>query len=504
MGARLGLLPVVLALLVLAWNVSLAGWIASRREGGRVFTTLTGLTGLLVAPAAVLAIAASSDAGARTITGVSWLWPATCVLLVFQAAAATGRRLVSLSVGLPILCYNVVIAFIAIGDDLVVRTGEAPWMLQGLIASRDAVLGIVMGRASLASPLAIMVPLLAPAYPARWRSSALVRATFVLYAAAALTLLLMEWPRGVGAVRSYDAATLSITPRDPATFALGIRLLPEVTGLPSARAARAGARLYDRVSPDAVLVVLRAGDVRRSGLDSLVRVLAPYRSDSVRLMVALAFDRDDAIAMRDDPVGTARLRLDALERVVERVRPHAIIPALPPMLPSARFTPQPVNTWLQAHLTSTAAMVQRARPATDVVWIATRFDVSDSTMYAWATQSASPIDAVGFSPTPGFSGLRSLDARLRAADRWVESNNASGRVHWILTAGLPRAHGELAQSDAIQHVLAWSSRRRFVRGVIVGELLDDENSLGLFAANGRERPVVDMLRRALPRENPVR
>ncbi len=504
MGARLGLLPVVLALLVLAWNVTLAGWIAGRREGGRAFTTLTGLAGLLVAPAAVLAVAASTDAGARTITGVAWLWPVTCVLMVLQSAVATGRRLVSLSVGVPILCYNVVITLIAIGDDLVVRTGAAPWVLQGIIASRDAVLGIVMGRVALASPLAIMVPLLAPAYPARWRSSVLVRALLVLYAAAALTLLIMEWPRGVGAVRSYDAATLSVTPRDASTFALGIRLLPEVTGLPSARAVRAGARLYDRVAPDAVLVVLRARAVRTSGLDSLMRVLAPYRRDSVRLMVALSFDRDDAIAVREDPVGTARLRLDALERVVERVRPHAIIPVLPPMLPSARFTPLAPTGWLQSYLTRAAAIVQRARPATDVVWIATRFDVADSTMYAWATQAAAPIDAVGFAPSPGFSGLRSLDARLRAADRWVESNGADSRAHWILTVGLPRAHGDLAQSDAIQHVIAWGSRRRFVRGVIVGELLDDRQTLGLFAANGRERPVVEMLRRTVPRENPVR
>lgn len=504
MGTRLGLLPIVLALLVLAWNVTLAGWIARRSEAGRLFSTLTGLAGLLVAPAAVLSIAASTDAGARTITGVAWLWPVTCVLLVLQAATATGRRLVSSSVGVPIMCYNIVIALIAIGDDLVVRTGEAPWLLQGVIASRDAVLGIVMGRSALASPLAIMVPLLTPAYPARWRFSALIRAVLVLYAAAALTLLIMEWPRGIGAVRSYEAATLSLSPRDPSSFTLGVSFLPEVTGLPSARAVRAGAGLYDRVSPASVLVVLRARAVRTSGLDSLVRVLAPYRGDSVRVFVALSFDRDDAIAARDDPVGTARLRLDALERVVERVRPQAIIPALPPLLPSARFAPPVSRTWMQTHLTSAAAMVQRARPATAVVWIATEFGESDSLMYAWAASAASPVDVVGFAATPGFSGLRSLDARLRAAERWVESSSAGGRAHWLLTAGLPRAHGELAQADAIQHVLAWGSRRRYIRGVIVGELLDEATTLGLFAADGRERPAVDMLRRAVPRALPVR
>lgn len=501
MLARLGLLPLVVAALVLAWNVTLSGWIATRREGASWFRNLTALAGLLIAPAAVLAIAASTDTGARTITGVAWLWPVTCVLMVAQAIAATAGRLVSLSVGVPIVFYNVLLALVAIGDDQVLRSGYAPDVLQGLIAARDAVLGVVSGRAALGSPLSVLIPLIAPAYPARWRSSAFVRAVLVLYAAATLTLLVMEWPRGIGAVRSYDASARTLAPRDARSFALGLRLLPDIAGLPDARAVRTGARLYDRLNPDALLVSLNASAVRSSGLDSLVRVLAPYRSDSVRLIVALSFTREDAIGVRNAPQLASRLRLDALQRVTEALRPNIVIPALPPALPGVLFTPTVSTLWWQQHLREAARTVQRARPQTSVMWVATRFDAADSVMHAWATDSTSPVQLVGFTPLPSFAGLASVDARLRVADRWVAAHGAGARAHWMFMAGLPRAHGDASQSAAIRHVLAWSSRRAYVRGVVIGELRDDVTTLGLISANGRERAVVEMVRRTMPRDD---
>jgi hypothetical protein len=491
---QLGLLPVALALLVLAWNVSLAGWIAARREGPQWFARLTGLAGLLVAPAAVIAVAASTDAGARTITGVAWLWPATCLLLVLQALAATGLRYVSASVGVPIACYNALLAAVALGDDLVARSGTAPLLLQGGVAARDTVLGIVMGRAALTTPLALLVPLLAPAYPARWRASALVRALLVLYAAVTSTLLAVEWPRGVAVVQSYAAATQSVEPRDPTRFALGVRTLPVLDGAPAARAVRAAARLDERLAPDAVLAVVRSAGMTGRDLDSLARVLAPSRAAGRRVLVALEFSHDDAVAVRrEGPAGRQR-RLETLARVLERLRPDVIVPVLRPLTPALRGAPWPATAWWQDYLRDAANEVARVRPATSVAWIATRFDVTDSAVYAWAARAPSPVTALGFAPVPSFSGLPSLDARLRAADRWQQAA-ASTRPHWILTAGLPRAHGDVAQREAIRHVIAWASTRPWVAGVIAGEPSDDDALLGLVGANGRERAAVDMLAR---------
>ncbi len=490
---RLALLPVVAAGLVLAWNIALAGWMASRREGPQWFARLAALTGLLVAPAAVIAVAASTDAGARVITGVAWLWPVTCVLLVLQAAAATGLRYVSLSVGLPIMVYNALLAVVAVGDDLVARTGSAPALLQGGVAARDTVLGIVMGRAALASPLAIMVPLLAPAYPARWRASAMVRALLVLYAAVATTLLAMEWPRGVAVIRSYDGTTTSVEPRDPVRFARGVQLLPVLAGAPPARTLGAAARLHERVAPDAVLVLLRGRESRVPGIDSLARALSAYRAAGSRLIVALAFEREDAIAADDDPDALRARRVAWVRSAVEGLHPDVLFPALSPLAPSLRPAPTPPLSWWTTYLTAAAAESHRARPATRVAWAVTRFDAADSALYAWAAAPESPLDALGFAPVPSFSGLPSLDARLRAADRW-HAAAGSARPHWILTAGLPRAHGDAAQRDAVRHVFAWASRRDWTAGVIVGEASDAAATLGLVAADGRQRRVVELLR----------
>jgi hypothetical protein len=491
----LGPLPILLGALVLAWNVTLAGWMGTRREGPRWFANLSSLIGLLVAPAAVLAVAASTDAGARTITGVTWLWPATCLLFVLQAASATALRYVSSSVGLPLLAYNLLLAAIAVGDDLVARSGSAPLLLQGAVAARDSVLGIVMGRAALATPLAVLVPLLAPAYPARWRASALVRALLVLYAVIAGTLLAMEWPRGVAVIRSFDGASTFVEPREPSRFPVGVRLLPPLDGPPSPRAVRASARLAERVSPDAVMLVLRLPAGPLVGLDSVAQVLAPYRAAGARVLLALSFERDDALAVRAAPAATSARRLATLRSVVARVRPDVVWPALPPAAPALRAGPTPSVLWWQSHLTAAAAEVRRAHPTARVAWAVSRFDAVDSALHAWAMRPDSPLDAAGFVLAPGFSGLPALDARLRAADRWVSAHDGAARPHWILTHAFPRAHGDTAQAQAILHVYAWASRREWSAGLIVGEPTDDAGMLGLVAADRRERAVLERLRR---------
>jgi hypothetical protein len=496
MRIPLGIAPIVVALVVLTWNITLAGWIAARREGPQWFARLTGLAGLLVAPAAVIAVAISSDAGARTVTGVAWLWPLTCLLLALQAMAATALRDVSSSVGVPIIAYNLVLCALALGDDLVARTGSAPLLLQGAIAARGAVLGLVMGPAALASPVALLVPLLAPAYPARWRASATFRALLVLYATVMTTLLALEWPRGLAAVESYAQADTPSASAGDARLVQGVRVLPVLSGAPRARAVRAAATIYERVAPAAVLVLLRLEEGQVAGLDSVARTLATVRSDGARVLVALTFERADAYAVQRSPEMTHRRRLTAVEQIVAQLRPDVFIPLWRPAVPSLLGEPDVAPRWITRQLTAAAATVQRVRPATDIAWIATRFDRADSTLYHWAAAESSPVEVLGFAPTPTFSGLPSLDARLRAADRWFRATATHERPHWLFTSGLPRAHGDIAQRDGVQHVLAWSQQRAWVRGVIVGEPSDDANTTGLVAANGRSRAVLDVLVRS--------
>jgi hypothetical protein len=203
---QLAPLTLLIAVLVLSWDILLAGWMAARREAPSAFTQLTGFCGLLVAPALVVAIATGTEAGARTVSGISWLLPAVCAAFVLQVLYAMLVGLISPVVAVPILLYDLVVTAVATGDYLVASRGSAPLALQAAVAGRDVVVGMTVGRASLVSPLAILVPMIAPAYPARWRLSAVARATLVLAATAVSTMLVIEWPRGVAAVRSYARA----------------------------------------------------------------------------------------------------------------------------------------------------------------------------------------------------------------------------------------------------------------------------------------------------------
>jgi hypothetical protein len=115
-------------------------------------------------------------------------------------------------------------------------------------------------------------------------------------------------------------------------------------------------------------------------------------------------------------------------------------------------------------------------------------------------QPDAPLDAVGFTVHPSFRGATGVDARLRAADRWMRvADSAAGRAkpHWVFAVGgYPTAHGDLSQERAVRHTLAWATARASVRGMIVTEPGDYYTSTGLRASTGRLRRVVASLARA--------
>lgn len=498
----LPLVVIGIAVAVLAWDVSMAGWIAARREAPRLFTQITVVCGLLVVPVLVINIASGTEAGARTISGITWLVPAVTIAFALQVLYAVGGRLVSLLVGLPILLYDLLLAAIAVGDYLVTQRGSAPLFLQALLSARDAVVGIGVGRAALVSPLTALVPMVAPSYPARWRLSGAVRAVLVLAATALTTLLSLEWPRGVAAVRSYERAYAEpMQARPSGDFVLGVRLYPALDGVPPARAVRNDAVLVDAFAPDVVLLVLDDDGTRSGALDSLARVLAPLRDDSVQIAVALRLDRMPPVA--DDPD-----RQLAIERVLQRLEPDVFFPALPDPVPSWIGSTVPSTYWWQLLLRRSSATVQRVRPRTVLGWAAAHLDAADSATYAWARRPGSGVELVGVVSFPSFSGLPAVDARLRAFERWHDAaaaRNLPTMPHWMVNVGgLPRAHGDAAQVAAIRHALAWGSRRPWIGAAIVGEPADYDGWLGLRASNGRARAALAAIGTAARRMKEVR
>lgn len=503
----LPLVVIGIAAAVLVWDVTLAGWITTRREAPRMFTQLTAFCGLLVIPALVVSVASGTESGARTISGITWLQPLVAVTFVLQVLYAVGVRLVSPVVGIPILFYDLLLAVVAIGDYQVSQTGSAPLAVQAAVSARDVIVGMGVGRAALLSPLTMLVPMLAPAYPARWRLSGAVRAVLVLAATALTTLLVMEWPRGVAAVRSYDVATAEpMQARPRGDFFIGVRFLPVLDGPPLARTVRADTVLFSAFTPDVVLLVLDEDGTTPGALDSLSRVLAPWRvdpasGDTLQLAIGLHIGRRAPIA------GDAARRR-ALVRVLERLKPDVIFPALPDPVPSWLGSSPPSLAWWQATLADAAREVRRVRPRTHVGWAATRLDVTDSAVYAWAAAPNSPVTLLGATTFPSFSGLPAVDARLRAFERWhAQAVAASGAAqpHWLTTVGgLPHAHGDASQVAAIRRALAWASRRDWIAAAIVGEPADYDGWVGLRASNGRIRSAMTSLGLASRRMREVR
>lgn len=488
---------------VLVWDVAMAGWIAARREAPRFFTQVTAFCGLLVMPMMLVGVAAGTAAGARTITGITWLLPIVSIAFAVQVLFALGRRLVSPLVGIPLLLYNLAVVGVTVGDYLVARTGQAPVALQAAVAARDAVVGMSVGRAALMSPLALLAPILAPAYPARWRLSGAIRASLVLIAVALTTLLVIEWPRAIGAVRSYEAAAYEpMQARPNGDYLFGVRLLPSLAGAPSARLVQSNRAIVDAFRPDIVLLVLDVDAARPMVLDSLRRVLAALAVDSA--MLAVAFRLDEPRTPRsNDPT-----RLLAIERAVRTLRPAILFPALPDPMPEWFAPPRPSVAWWQNMLDATGRVVRRVRPTTRLAWSATRLDATDSAVYAWAAAEDSPVDLLGATSYPSFSGLPAMDARLRAFERWHSALSSEGRAlqpHWLVTiGGLPHAHGDRAQVAAIRRALAWGSRRPWITGAVVGEAGDYDGRLGLRAADGRTRAALGVIGLAVRRMQDVR
>ncbi|HET9453070.1 MAG TPA: hypothetical protein VFO66_02200, partial [Gemmatimonadaceae bacterium] len=102
-----------LTLVILLWDVVLAGRIMHVRRAPRAFAAVTALAGFFILPAVAIHLATSTVVTGRALVLVSFLWPATLLLFVVQAMLAVGRRLVNPVIGLPILAYNVIIALSA-------------------------------------------------------------------------------------------------------------------------------------------------------------------------------------------------------------------------------------------------------------------------------------------------------------------------------------------------------------------------------------------------------
>lgn len=484
------------SLVVMLWDVFLAGQIAQLRRAPRFFRGITALGGLLIAPAALIVVASASILNGRAIHVIAWVWPVTLGIFAIQALYAVARRLVTPFIGVPIAAYDVILAVAAFAR-YAAYTGRDPSTgFLAISAAESSALGLLLGRAALFSPLAVQLPLLAPAYPARWRISATVRGTLAAMGMGFAVVFLAELPSAIVAVRSYAGYSRDrLQERPRGDFTIGLRVFPALKDAPPPLALRSDLALVDSVGVGAIAVVIDPAGARLAALDSLARSLEEERRDSVLLIVAVGYDANARESFRRSPSAHMRARLAAVDRIVRKLRPDVILPARDPYTEGTRAMGRVPLAWWQEFLRLAARDAHRVSNRVRVGVAASAFTTPDSSLYAWASRPDSPIDLVGFSFYPSYDGGGSLGARLRVADRWMRG---STKRHWVFGAGAyPVAHGEPSQARALWGTLAWATSHASIKGLIVESAGDYDAVTGLRAPGGRVRPALATLERAV-------
>lgn len=486
-----------LCALILLWDILIAGRVAGRRDAPRLFSAITALAGLLIAPAMIMSVATASILHGRSLDTVLWVWPLTLTLIAVQAVYALLSRLVHPTIGIPIALFNLVLAAAAIVRYIGVRGVPLPDVLAAIPAAQVSVLTLLVGAPALTSPLYFFVPMLAPAFGARWRASLFARVVIASIAAAWLVAFALRAPSALAAVTSYRRFVAEPLRERPARdFEVGLRILPELSGPPSPLALRNDLALVDRFAVDVVSIVIQPSGATRPALDSLARVLDQLRRDTTLLVVTLGDGGGITGLFGGATPLDERKRLAALGRIAARLRPDILLPVLEPYGASAHvYGVLPTARW-EEHLTRAAREIRRVDRRIAIGVTIAGYTARDSALYEWAAGPGGIIDVPGFSLSPTTRGAAALTARMRLAERWM-ANAKSDKPHWVFSAsGLPVAHGERAQERAIWGALAWATGNPRIKGFVVTEAADYGDARGLRTIGSRLRPAAAMVDRA--------
>lgn len=499
----LPLLALAAGVLLLLWDVGLAGRLARVAEAPRGWAALTSATGLLLIPAVLIRVVGSSLIEGRTVAGLGWIWPLVLTLIAFQAVLTLVRRLGARAIVAPIVVYDAILAASA-WIEYAAGTGIAlPLTLHAIPTAAAGALGYVAGSAALSSPFAFAPPLIAPAYRARWAVNATVRGAISLYAIVAVVAFASELPLAVRGVQSFSRWTLAPLRERPqdAPLQVGLQILPVLRGTPAPLALRYDDAIADSANVDALAVTIAPSGATAKALDSLERTLEDTRADSTTLVVTLGWDIEEVLRARFAPTAWQRERVRLVEQVVRRLRPDVLVPIQDPNGEGVRYVGLRSTAMWEQLLAECARTAHALRPRTRVLAEISTFDARDSVMVTWAATPSSGMDGFGYILQPGFRGGVSLEARMQAADRWRVVRAAAGlrsADEWVLlTAGYPWTQGEQAQDRGIWGVLAWASARPSIIGVIVGNSGDYDTRRGLRGPGGRLRLANTSLRRAI-------
>jgi hypothetical protein len=493
----LGLLYIAISVAIVAWDILMAGRIAQLRRIPRSFQAITGIAGLLLVPALVVAYTAQSLLYGRAILLVSWLWPFTALVFLLQTIYALGRRLVTPLLGFPLLVYNAVIATVAVTKFIITR-GDAPIEFAlALNAAQASMLGTFFGTPVLWNPIYMQVPIFAPSLAARWTLTRFARAVIAVVVIVMTALVLVELPGAYAGIKSYATHAKDQLQEHPeGDFKIGLKIFPDLRGGPPPTAITYDLALADTLDVDAISIVVDPEAARGVALDSLARSIDVARADSTIIIVGLGYPKKGALEMRQSRENYTVARLKDIDRIARRIKPDYLIPAIDPTEEGSRVLGDQTPQYWIDYFARAARVAHYIYPRIKVAMPMSTYGTRDSTLYAWAARRGSPVDVVGFSLLAGFDGARSLDTHLRVAQRWMRMY-PNPKEHWVFAAGgYPLLHGEENQERTIWAVLAWATAQAPIKGVVIYDSGDYNTVRGLRAPSGRLRPATGAILRA--------
>ena len=487
-----------LSLIIVAWDVVLAGRIAQLRLASRPFAAVTGLCAMMIIPALIIRMATATVITGRAVVAVDWIWPLVVALFAVQALYAVSRRLVNYLWGVPIVVYNIVLAVTEI-----IRFGVAHgwgWAngMSGVLTAQSSTLAI-MTQSSIAvtTPFFFLVPMIAPAFPALRRTTAAFRAAVAVDATVWITALLV-W--GLSASKQAGDALADhlddrLRERPNGDFHVGLKVLPDIRSEPSPVALEQDMQLAATLGVRAIGVVVVPG-APDSTLEHVAREIDRF-GDSTTIIVAIGYNGKLVPELGAVPFDEAA-RLATIDKVVAKMHPTIVLPAEDPMAVGSRIVGQlSVERW-QAYYTAASQHAKAIDPKVKIGYSVSSYGIADSLMYAWAAKQGSPVDVVGFSFFPEKKGIDDIvNAFEPAADRWMKTTPPT-KEHWVFAAGgFPLNTGERMQARIVWRSLSWATDHPAIKGLIVYEAGDYAQARGLRAPNGRLRAAERAVRNAI-------
>jgi hypothetical protein len=487
----------VLSLFILIWNVTLAGRITQVRQASRGFATVNGLIALLLLPAVLLRMATATFITGRAVVAVDWLWPLVVGLVMIQAIYAVSRHLVNYFWGVPILVYDVLLFIVEITRYGIAHGVSFAALGAGMVIAASSTLAQVTTPIAATTPFFFLVPIIAPAYPALRRATAVVRA--IIATVAVVWVVLIPVIGAPAAVRSISTLNEhsgdQIHERPLGDFSVGLKIFPDVATKPAAGAVANDLQLVDSLGVGAVEIVITPG-AAHDALDSIARIVGRM-DDSTTVIVAVGY-RGVLVPELGHGEFDEAARLKTVAYVAQHIHPDILLPAEDPLQVGERLVGHmPLARW-ESYVTSAAAVAKRADPTIQIGVSVSRYSAADSALYAWAAGRGSPVDIVGFSLFPEKEGLADLTESFeKAADRWMKTMPPT-KPHWIFAVGgFPLNSGEQMQDRVVWNALSWATGRAAIKGLVVYEASDYAQARGLRAPNGRLRAAATAVRRAI-------